>query len=120
MIVLIVLLLLILVPAAVAFVSETSLLSRAAFGIGAAVVYSRREMSTQLLPGAHHVDPSDRGEFYYYTLVDYLRVAEVLDDGRVLAVARDNVRVLFWPDDSQFRKARLIERFIYRWRFPHL
>lgn len=120
MIVLLVLSLLVLLPAVVALVSETSLLPRAAFGIGAPVVYSRREISTQLLPDVRDVRPSDRGEFYYYNLVDYLRVAEVLKDGRVLAVACNNVHVLFWPNDRQFRRARLTERFIYRWRFPHL
>lgn len=120
MIVLLVLSLLVLLPAAVAFASETLPLSRAAFGIGAPVVYSRRAISTQLLPDAPDVRPSDRGEFYYYNLVDYLRVEDVLEDGRVLAVARNNVRVLFWPNDSQFREACLTERFIHRWRFPQL
>jgi len=120
MIVLLILSVLVLLPAAVAFLSETSLLSRAAFAIGAPVVYSRREISTQLLPDARDVRPSARGEFYYYNLVDYLRVAEVLEDGRVLAVARNHGRILFWPDDSQFREARFTERFIHRWRFPHL
>ena len=50
--------------------------------------------------------------------MNYLRVIEVLDDGRVIAVARDNNRLCFSPNDSRFRKARLTERFSYRWRFP--
>jgi hypothetical protein len=124
MIVLFVFVLLIIVPAAAAFLSETSLLSRAgitpAFGIGAPIVYSRRAISTQPVSGARDIRPSERGEFYYYNLINYLRVTEVLDDGRVLAIARNNMRLCFSPSDSSFRKARLAERFIYRWRFPHL
>jgi hypothetical protein len=45
-------------------------------------------------------------------------VTDVLDDSRIVAVARDNQRLCFWPNDSQLRKARLTERFLYRWRFP--
>lgn len=122
MIVLFVLVLLVIVPAAVAFLSETSLLSRAiitpAFGIGSPVVYSRRAISTQPVSGARDVQPSERGEFYYYNLVNYLRVTEVLDDGRVIAVARNNKRLCFSPNDSRLRKARVTERLIYRRRFP--
>jgi hypothetical protein len=90
------------------------------FGIGVPVVYQRLEISTHPSADARDVRPSERGEFYYYILVNYLRVTDVLDDGRIIAVARDNKRLCFWPDDSQLRKARLAERFIYRWRFPHL
>ena len=123
MIVLFVFLLLVIVPAAVALFSETSLLSRAgiapAFGIGAPIVYSRRAISTQPVSGARDIRPSERGEFYYYNLINYLRVTEVLDDGRVIAIAGNNKRLCFSPSDSHFRKARVTERLIYRRRFPH-
>jgi hypothetical protein len=122
MIALFVFVLLVIVPAAAALLSETSFLSRAAirpaFGIGAPIVYSRRAISTQPVAGARDIRPSERGEFYYYNLVNYLRVTEVLDDGRVLAIACNNVRLCFSPGDSDFRKARVMERLIYRRRFP--
>src|SRR5215471_21049933 len=124
MLILFVLIVLVVVPATVAFLSETSLLSRAiatpAFGIGAPIVYSRQAISTQPVSGARDVRPSERGEFYYYSLVNYLRVIDVLEDGRVIAIGRNNKRLCFLPSDAHFRKARLIERCIYRWRFPHL
>lgn len=123
MTVLIVLFLLIVIPAVVAFVSESLLLSRSGirtvFDIGARVVYQQQEVSNRPIAGARDIRPSARGEFYYYNLVNYLRVTEVLDDGRLIAVASDNKRICFWPHDSQFRKARLIERFSYRWHFPY-
>jgi hypothetical protein len=119
MIVLFVLFVLVIVPAAIALLSDTSILSRGAFGIGAPVVYSRQAISTQPVSGARDVRPSERGEFYYYSLVNYLRVIDVLEDGRVIAIARNDKRLCFSPTDSQFRKAGLVERWIYRWRFPH-
>jgi hypothetical protein len=123
MIVLLVLVLLVILPAALGFVTELSFFSRAMivpFGVGTPVVYQHPEISTQPEADARDVRPAARGEFYYYSLVNYLRVVEVLEDGRVIAVSRDHTRLCFWPNDSQFRKARLRERFIYRWRFPHL
>jgi hypothetical protein len=90
------------------------------FDIGTRVVYQRQEVSTHPFVDACDVRPSARGEFYYYSLINYLRVIEVLEDGRIIAVARDNKRLCFWPNDSQLRKAGLTERFIYRARFPHI
>lgn len=122
MTVLLVFFLLVIIPASAAFFSQGSLIPRAAmvpvFSIGARVVYQRQEISTRPIAGASDVQPSEHGEFYYCNLVNYLRVTEVLDDGRVIAVAPDNKRLCFWPDDSHFRKARLIERLSYRVRFP--
>jgi hypothetical protein len=113
---------LVIVPAAAALLSERSSLSRAltgsAIAVGAPVVYRQEEISTRPAPDAVDVYPSARGEFYYYSLIKYLRVVEVLDDGRVIAVERNNKSVCLLPNDSHLRKARLTERFIYRWRFP--
>ena len=124
MTVLFVFVLLVILPAAAAFFSESSLMSSATitpfFDIGAPVVYQRQEVSTRPMADAHDVSPSERGEFYYNNLVNYLRVTEVLDDGRIIAVGRDNKWFCFPPDDSHFRKARLMERFTCRWRFPRV
>ncbi len=109
-------------PAAVAFFSETSLWQRSllkpAFSVGTPVVYRRQEISTHPFADAYAVYPAERGDYYYYTIINYLRVAEVLGDGRIIAVARNNERWCFWPNESGLRKARLTERLNYR-RFPH-
>ena len=124
MIVLLVFALLVIVPALVAFLADTSLLPRLivtpVLGVGAPIVYQRQEISTRPRSDALNVQPAERGEFYYCTLVNYLRVTHVLDDGRIIAITPDNRRYCFWPNDSQLRKPRLTERFIYRRRFPHL
>ena len=108
--------------AAGALLSDTSFWQRAslkpAFRIGAPVVYRQQEVSTCPTADARDVYPAERGEYYYYTVINYLRVAEVMADGRIIAVARNNKRLCFWPNDSGLRKARLAERLIYRPRFP--
>jgi len=122
MAVLFVLVLLVGLPAVAAFLSKTSLLTRAlttsGFDIGAPVVYQRQEISNHPVANALYIRPSQKGEFYYYYLIKYLRVTEVLADGRFIAVARDNKRICFRRNDSQVRRASLTERLIHRGRFP--
>ena len=84
------------------------------------MVYRQEEVSNCPGPDAHDIRPAARGDSYYYSIISYLRVSELLSDGRVIAVARDRKRLCFWPDDSSLRKARLSERLIYRPRFPQL
>ena len=114
--------LLVLVPAA-ALISEASRWHRSsirpAFSIGAAIIYRQeRVASTRPTANAHDIRPATRGEYYYYSIINYLRVTEVLGDGRIIAVARNHKRLCFWPNDSALRKARLNERLFYRQRFP--
>lgn len=105
------------------FLATSPFFNRAArrlFAAGAPVVYCHEEVSTCPAAGPRDIRPAERGEYYYYTVVDYLRVAEVLGDGRIVTVANDQRRHCFWPNDSSLRKARLRERLICRLRFPQL
>jgi len=114
--------LLVMLSAAGVLLFEVSSSQRAslkpAFRIGAPIVYRQQEVSTHPAADACDVHPAERGEYYYYTVISYLRVAEVMADGRIIAVARNNKRLCFRPNDSGLRKARLAERLIYRPRFP--
>ena len=114
--------LLVLVPAAAALIFEGSRwhrsLIRPAFSIGAAIIYRQEVASTQPAADARDIRPATRGEYYYYNIINYLRVTEVLGDGRIIAVARNHKRLCFWPNDSALRKARLNERLFCRQRFP--
>ncbi len=114
---------LVLLPATGALLSQTSLLQRTPirppFCIGTPIVYRQQEASTRPTAGARDVRPAEHGDYYYYSIINYLRVVEVLGDGRIIAVAHNNDRLCFWPNDSSLRKARLSERLIYRPRFPH-
>jgi hypothetical protein len=110
--------------AAAAFLSGTTLLARAfikpAFSVGAPVIYRQEEVSTRPTADARDIRPAARGEYYYYSIINYLRVIEVLADGRIIAVSRNNQRLCFRPNDSALRKARFNERLIYRLRFQRV
>ena len=116
--------LLVLLLAAAPFLSGNSLLQRMfikrKFNVGAPVIYCQEEMSTRPTADACDIRPAARGEYYYYSIINYLRVIEVLADGRIVAVARNNRRLCFRPTDSALRKAHLNERLIYRLRFPRV
>ena len=121
MTVLFIITLLVITPAAAAVLSQLSFFSPVTgsrFPVGARVVYRREEISTCPDPNAVDVYPSARGEFYYYSLVSYLRVVDVLGDGRVIAVDCHNKNTCLLPNDSNLRKARLTERLVHRWAFP--
>jgi hypothetical protein len=113
--------LLVLLPAAVSLLFEASRLpcaaTRSAFSIGAPVIYRQEEISARPSVDAHDIRPAERGEYYYYSIINYLRVIEVLGDGRIIAVAPNHQRLCFWPNDSRLRKPRLTERLMYHWRF---
>ena len=115
---------LVLLPAVAAFLSQISLLQRgpteSAFTVGAPVVYLQEEIANCPTSDAHDIRPSERGEYYYYSILNYLRVTEVLRDGRIIAVARNHERLCLWPNDSSLRKARLTERLFHPRAFPIL
>ena len=111
---------LVMLPAATAFFASflQRSVNKPAYQIGAPIVYEHEEITNRPSAEVRDLRPSERGEYYYYSILDYLRVIEVLRDGRIIAVARDRQRLCFWPDDSSFRKARLTERLFHSPRFP--
>ena len=122
MTVLLLLLLLVALPAFTAFWAERrwqygglNLLS-----IGTPVVYHQYEASTRPVRGAHNIQPAERGDFYYYTIINYLRVAEVFADGAIIAVSQNRQRIYLAPNERNLRRASLAERLIYRPRFPRI
>jgi len=89
------------------------------FRVGTPVVYRQDEVSTCPTSNAHDIHPAEHGEYYYYSILHYLRITEVLGDGRVIAMARNHELLCFWPQDSGLRKAHLGERLFHPLRFPH-
>ncbi len=89
------------------------------FGLGAPIVYQKQEVTTHPSADARDVRPAARGEFYYYTVLTYLRVTDVLSDGRLVGVARNHRLLEFEPNDSNLRKASFFERLLYCPRLRH-
>jgi hypothetical protein len=82
------------------------------------LIYRKAKVSNHPGPRARNVQPSDKGDDYYYEVDKYWSLADVLEDGRLVAVTRRGKQVYLTPEDEKLRKARLLERLIHRRRFP--
>ena len=85
---------------------------------GDPLIYRKPKVSPNPGPRALNIQPLENGEDYHYEVEKFWTVADVLDDGRLLAVTRTGKEVYLSPEDERLRKARLIERLRYRRRFP--
>ena len=87
-------------------------------GVGDSIVYRKQKVSTHPGVRAHHIHPAEHGDYYDYLVNKYWTVADVLDDGRIVARTRTNKHHYLSPNDPNLRKAGLMERFKYGHRFP--
>jgi hypothetical protein len=85
---------------------------------GDPLIYRKPKVSPRPGPRARNIQPAENGDDYYYEVDKFWIAADVLDDGRLLAVTRKGKQVQLSPEDERLRKARLIERLRYRRRFP--
>jgi hypothetical protein len=93
-------------------------LSRGELEPGDFLVYRKSKVSPRPGPRARNVQAAEKGDDYYYDVDKYWTLADKLEDGRLVAVTRRGKRVYLTPEDEKLRKARLLERFLYRRRFP--
>lgn len=82
------------------------------------LVYRKPKVSPRPGPRARHVKPAENGDDYYYEVNKFWALSDVLDDGRLVAVTRTGKRLYLTPEDERLRKARWLERLLYRQRFP--
>jgi len=82
------------------------------------LIYRKSKVSPHPGPRARNVHAAERGDDYYYEVDKYWTVADVLDDGRLVAVTRTGKQVYLAPEDENLRKAGWLERFRHRRRFP--
>jgi hypothetical protein len=82
------------------------------------LIYRKSKASPHPGPRAQNVQPSEKGDDYYYEVDKYWTVADVLDDGRVVAVTRTGKQVFLTPEDENLRKPGWLERVRHRRRFP--
>ena len=84
------------------------------------LVYRKSKVSPRPGPSARNVQASEKGDDYYYDVDKYWTVANVLDDGRLVAKTRTGKQVYLTPEDENLRKAGWLERLRYRRRFPSI
>ncbi len=82
------------------------------------LIYRKSKVSPRPGPRARNVHASEKGDDYYYQVDKFWTVADVLDDGRLVAVTRTGKQVYLTPKDENLRKPGFIERLRYRRRFP--
>jgi hypothetical protein len=116
---------LVVVQAAIAFLSvEVSVKSMVEWfsrvGVGDPIVYRKQKASERPHVRAYDISPAGQGENYTYFVDKYWTVAEVLNNGLIVAVTRTNKRHYLQQDDPNIHRAGLIER-MRRWdRFPQI
>jgi len=82
------------------------------------LIYRKSKASPRPGPRARNVQASEKGDDYYYEVDKFWTVADVLDDGRLVAVTRTGKRVYLTPQDERLRKPGFLERMRFRRRFP--
>ena len=82
------------------------------------LIYRKPKVSAHPGPRARNVQAAENGDDYQYEVDKFWTVADVLDDGRLVAVTRTGKQVYLTPEDERVRKAGLLERMRYRNRFP--
>ena len=88
--------------------------------VGDRIVYRKWKSSTHPGKRAYDIYASEQGDLYTYLVDKYWTVADILGDDHLVSVTRTNKQHHLTPNDPNLRKARLVERLLYRHRFPHL
>jgi hypothetical protein len=88
------------------------------FEPGDFLLYRKTKVSQRPGPRARNVQPAQNGDDYSYEVVKFWRLANVLPDGRLLAVTRTGKEIFLTPSDSNLRKARIVDVVLHRTRFP--
>jgi hypothetical protein len=82
------------------------------------LIYRKPKVSVRPGPRARNVQAAEKGDDYYYEVDKFWTVADILDDGRLIAVTRTGKQHTLTPRDENLRKASLLERMRFRRRFP--
>lgn len=90
------------------------------FRVGDPIVYHKPK--TSLSPGrrAKQVYPLQHGEDYHYVVDKFWTVSQVNSDGTVEVTTRTGKKHLLEASDPNICKARLLQHFLFRKRFPSL
>lgn len=88
------------------------------YSVGDPVVYHKPKVSSRPGPRAEAIHPSGSGEDYAYAVNKYWTVTAVVDETTIEIVTRRGKIHQLKTDDPCLRKASLLERLLYRKRFP--
>ena len=100
------------------FLGRLSRVIHAGIAPGDPLIYRKPKVSPHPGPRARNIQPTENGDVYSYEVDKFWTVADILDNGELLAVTRTGKKVHLSPEDERLHKARLLERVRYRRRFP--
>jgi hypothetical protein len=84
------------------------------------LIYRKPKVSPHPGPRARNVQASEKGDDYYYEVEKYWTLADVREDGKLIAVTRTGKQVQLQPEDEHLRKAGILDRVLHRNRFPSI
>ena len=88
------------------------------FRPGDLIVYRKSKHSTLPGPRAANIHPAPNGDSYSYTVDKYWVVETVLEDGTIIAATRGGKKNRLGADDPMLKHASLLQRLLFRSRFP--
>ncbi|MBY0586621.1 hypothetical protein K2X85_05560 [bacterium] len=89
------------------------------YRVGDAVVFRIIKCSNHPGPRAARISPEPHGEQYQYEVDKYWTVADVQQDGSIVLQTRRGKRHTVLANNPRLRRASLLERIIYKSRFPN-
>ena len=93
-------------------------LRAARFSPGEPVIYVVTKRSTRPGPRAESIHPATHGDTYQYRVKKFWRVVQILDNGRLELRTRGGKRHVRDADDLNLCRPSLLERLLFRRRFP--
>jgi len=85
---------------------------------GQPVIYRRTKHSARPGPRARNVQPTERGETYWYEVEKFWVVDQLQTDGTLILRTRRGKKYIAQASDPHLRPARWWERIVHRHRFP--
>ncbi len=90
------------------------------YKVGQPIVFNVTKRSPSPGPRAQDVEPEPLGEDYEYHVDKFWVVAEVREDGKLLAKTRRGKEHLIDPNHPNLRKPNIWERLVWSHKFPKL
>lgn len=90
------------------------------YKVGEPIIFNVTKRSPSPGPRAQDVEPEPLGEDYEYHVDKFWVVAEVRDDGKLLAKTRRGKEHVINPDHPNLRRPNLWERLVWSHKFPKL
>jgi hypothetical protein len=88
------------------------------FKPGDCVIYRKQKFSVHPGPHAKDIRPAPYGDFYSYEVDKFWLVVAVERNNEITVRTRRGKHLTLNADDPALRRARWLERFLYRHRFP--